>query len=106
MKTRRLIDYAGIAALITALTTGGVALVNGLQQKSESANLSASTFAIMDYRLRLIEQRLDLPSPSASMMYGGQRARPHVPRDFKAMREMVQSTGKAWEAPAEIGVAP
>lgn len=106
MSTRRIIDYAGIAALITALTTAIIALVNGFQQKSESTNLSASTFAVMDYRLRMIEQKLDLPSPSMSLMHGvgmaerrATRAKPHIPRDFESMKAVVQSTGKAWAPP-------
>lgn len=121
---RKVTDYAGIAALITAIATCVGMLWNQSNQQETNKLTQESMFAIMDYRLKLVEQVCGVPTPYSSGKYvppvhharpvlyhplHGRtieaatvtRPRPDkkrdvVPASYDKLQQFIQKTGKPW----------
>jgi len=110
------VNLVGVAALVTAISTAGLAFWQQYSKTQYNAKMMKSMFAIMDYRLQRIEKKLKIETPPVFMgMMGavgtaepvGEMKMLHsaepapMPMDFDTMQKVVDMTGKAVEVPQE-----
>lgn len=63
-RRRKVTDYAGLAALITAVTASAGFLVDRYTHAEKESKTQESTYVLLDYRLRVLEARCGvLPPP-------------------------------------------